>query len=86
MKIIKKGEFVLLIEGYKDKKDDNLDIPDRIKRTFNILKPQCSLKQAVNLTAEIHEIKKNNLYKWALSINNKIQIKSIFVCIIDLEF
>ena len=28
--------------------------------------------QAVNLTAEIHEIKKNNLYKWALSINNKI--------------
>lgn len=68
----KKGEFVLLIEGYKDKKDDNLDIPDRIKRTFNILKSQCSLKQAVNLTAEIHEIKKNNLYKWALSINNKI--------------
>ncbi len=61
----KRGEMVLLIHGYReDKKEDAL--PDDALRTLSILVKELPLKKAAALVAEIHNLKKNALYKWGL--------------------
>ncbi|UDG79285.1 Ribosomal RNA small subunit methyltransferase I [Candidatus Ecksteinia adelgidicola] len=59
-----RGEIVLIISGYKIKKNI---LSYQVLRTFSILHKELPLKQAVILSSKIHGVKKNDLYKYALS-------------------
>lgn len=58
-----RGEFVLMVAG-ASKDQDALSV-EAIK-TLTLLKQELPLKKAAALTAEIHHLKKNDLYKWGL--------------------
>ena len=58
-----RGEFVLMVAGAQ--KDDE-SIPQVALNTLTLLKEQLPLKKAAALTAQIHDQKKNELYKWGL--------------------
>ncbi len=60
----RKGEMVILIHGHRAIKDDSL--PKEATRTLGILSKELPLKKAAALVAEIHNLKKNALYKWGL--------------------
>ena len=60
----RKGEMVLIVEGFKVTSEDALP-PDAL-RTLALLQTELPLKKAAALTAEIHGVKKNALYKYAL--------------------
>ncbi|WP_342608096.1 16S rRNA (cytidine(1402)-2'-O)-methyltransferase [Vibrio tritonius] len=60
----KRGEMVLLIHGYREDKASG--IPDEALRSLTILVNELPLKKAAALTAEIYNLKKNELYKWGL--------------------
>ncbi|WP_279051379.1 16S rRNA (cytidine(1402)-2'-O)-methyltransferase [Cedecea davisae] len=64
----RKGEMVLIVEGFKAQSDDEL--PADALRTLALLQAELPLKKAAALAAEIHGVKKNALYKYALE-NNK---------------
>lgn len=57
-----RGEFVLMIAGCGKQQA----IPQMGLSTLKILKKELPLKKAAALTAEIHNLKKNDLYKWGL--------------------
>lgn len=57
------GEIVLIVEGYKENKSV---LPINSLRTLRLLKKELPLKTAVAMTAEIHNLKKNALYRYAL--------------------
>lgn len=57
-----RGEFVLMIAGCEKEQA----IPPAALTTLKILKTQLPLKTAAGLTAQIHDVKKNPLYKWGL--------------------
>ena len=59
----RKGEMVLIVEGF-DSQDDAL--PADALRTLALLQAELPLKKAAALAAEIHGVKKNALYKYAL--------------------
>ncbi len=59
------GEMVLMIAPAPARDDD--DISDEAKRTLKLLMRELPLKKAAALTAEIHDEKKNALYKLGLS-------------------
>ncbi|OEF24987.1 16S rRNA (cytidine(1402)-2'-O)-methyltransferase [Vibrio rumoiensis] len=61
----KRGEMVLLIHGYREDKQADA-LPDDALRTLKILVQELPLKKAAALVAEIHNLKKNALYKWGL--------------------
>lgn len=62
-----RGEFVLLVAGYKMPAETG-DLPSvESRRVFLILREDLPLKQAVALAARITGDKKNPLYQWALS-------------------
>ncbi|QCI19672.1 MAG: 16S rRNA (cytidine(1402)-2'-O)-methyltransferase [Buchnera aphidicola (Brevicoryne brassicae)] len=56
-----KGEMVIIVEGFKKSKKNNLS--KKILDTFLILRNFLSLKQSVLITSKIHQISKNNLYQ-----------------------
>ncbi|WP_137297339.1 16S rRNA (cytidine(1402)-2'-O)-methyltransferase [Psychromonas sp. SP041] len=58
-----RGEFVLMVAGAA-KNQDALSV-EAIK-TLTLLKKELPLKKAAAITAEIHHLKKNDLYKWGL--------------------
>lgn len=60
----RKGEMVLIVEGFKVQSDDAL--PADALRTLALLQKELPLKKAAALAAEIHGVKKNALYKYAL--------------------
>lgn len=60
----RKGEMVLIIEGFKVQSDEEL--PADALRTLALLQKELPLKKAAALAAEIHGVKKNALYKYAL--------------------
>jgi len=60
----RKGEMVLIVEGYHQAEDEAL--PPEALRTLALLQSELPLKKAAALTAEIHGVKKNALYKYAL--------------------
>jgi len=60
----RKGEMVLIIEGFKVQSDDAL--PAEALRTLALLQAELPLKKAAAIAAEIHGVKKNALYKHAL--------------------
>ncbi|WP_343190482.1 16S rRNA (cytidine(1402)-2'-O)-methyltransferase [Buchnera aphidicola (Mollitrichosiphum nigrofasciatum)] len=57
----KKGEITIIIKGYKNKKKEKINI--KILETFKILTKYFKFKKAVKITAKIHNLKKNFLYK-----------------------
>ncbi|WP_147194625.1 16S rRNA (cytidine(1402)-2'-O)-methyltransferase [Pantoea sp. CCBC3-3-1] len=59
----RKGEMVLIVEGYHAQEDA---LPPEALRTLALLQKELPLKKAAQLTAEIHDVKKNALYKYAL--------------------
>ncbi|WP_380184063.1 16S rRNA (cytidine(1402)-2'-O)-methyltransferase [Kalamiella sp. sgz302252] len=59
----RKGEMVLIVEGYHAVEDA---LPPEALRTLALLQQELPLKKAAALTAEIHGVKKNALYKYAL--------------------
>ncbi len=60
----RKGEMVLIVEGFKVQSDEAL--PADALRTLALLQKELPLKKAAALAAEIHGVKKNALYKYAL--------------------
>ncbi|MTD41203.1 16S rRNA (cytidine(1402)-2'-O)-methyltransferase [Erwinia sp. CPCC 100877] len=60
----RKGEMVLIVEGHKVQEDA---LPADALRTLALLQAELPLKKAAQLTAEIHGVKKNALYKYALA-------------------
>ncbi|MGL4486296.1 MAG: 16S rRNA (cytidine(1402)-2'-O)-methyltransferase [Yersinia sp. (in: enterobacteria)] len=64
----RRGEMVLIVEGYKIQADDAL--PAVALRTLALLQKELPLKKAAALAAEIHGVKKNALYKYALEQQN----------------
>ncbi|NIY47642.1 16S rRNA (cytidine(1402)-2'-O)-methyltransferase [Cedecea colo] len=60
----RKGEMVLIVEGFRVQSDDAL--PADALRTLALLQTELPLKKAAALAAEIHGVKKNALYKYAL--------------------
>ncbi|AGH80673.1 uroporphyrin-III C/tetrapyrrole methyltransferase [Psychromonas sp. CNPT3] len=58
-----RGEFVLMVAGASLQEDR---IPEDALNTLRLLKDQLPLKKAAALTAQIHQQKKNDLYKWGL--------------------
>ena len=59
----RKGEMVLIVEGYQAAEEA---LPPEALRTLALLQQELPLKKAAALTAEIHGVKKNALYKYAL--------------------
>ncbi|WP_457913882.1 16S rRNA (cytidine(1402)-2'-O)-methyltransferase [Candidatus Gillettellia adelgis] len=59
----RRGEMVLIVEGYKLQKDQ---IPLNVRHTFSLLQQELSIKKAALITSKIHGLKKNALYKYAL--------------------
>ena len=59
----RKGEMVLIVEGYHAEEDA---LPPEALRTLALLQSELPLKKAAALTADIHGVKKNALYKYAL--------------------
>ncbi|SES96581.1 16S rRNA (cytidine(1402)-2'-O)-methyltransferase [Thorsellia anophelis] len=62
-----RGEFVVLVDGAKknDTAQDSI-FSKEVLRTLNLLMKELPLKKAAALTAEIYDVKKNALYKWAI--------------------
>ncbi|AEO08454.1 16S rRNA 2'-O-ribose C1402 methyltransferase [Buchnera aphidicola str. Ak (Acyrthosiphon kondoi)] len=59
-----KGEMVIIIDGFKKLKKDNLS--KKILDTFLTLRKFLSLKTSVLITSQIHNINKNALYEYAI--------------------
>ncbi len=63
-----RGEFVLLIEAAAVKEAE--EFSEETVRVLKLLLADLPLKQAVKLTAEITQEKKNDLYEFALTLKN----------------
>lgn len=60
-----KGEFVLIVEGYKK---TEIDIDATVLLTLTLLQKELPLKKAAAITAEIYGLKKNQLYQLGLTL------------------
>ncbi|MDR0218397.1 MAG: 16S rRNA (cytidine(1402)-2'-O)-methyltransferase [Enterobacteriaceae bacterium] len=69
----RRGEMVLIVEGYHKPADDSL--PPEALRTLALLQKELPLKKAAALAAEIHDVKKNALYRYILEQNALEQAK-----------
>ncbi|WP_410013383.1 16S rRNA (cytidine(1402)-2'-O)-methyltransferase [Sodalis sp. C49] len=58
-----RGEMVLIVEGFQVKDDA---LPPEALRTLGLLQKELPLNKAAALAAEIHGVKKNALYRYAL--------------------
>lgn len=64
-----RGEFVLLVEAPLQKEAEA--IPEDAARILKLLLAELPLKQAVKLATEITQLKKNDLYEFALQLKNE---------------
>lgn len=64
-----RGEFVLLVEAPAHKEAEA--VPEAVVRTLKLLLAELPLKQAVKLAADITQLKKNDLYEFALQLKNE---------------
>ncbi len=64
-----RGEFVLLVEAPAPKEADA--IPEEAVRVLKLLLAELPLKQAVKLATDITQLKKNDLYEFALQLKNE---------------
>lgn len=63
----RKGEMVLIVDGFHQQE---AALPADALRTLALLQAELPLKKAAALAAEIHGVKKNALYKYALEQQN----------------
>ena len=61
-----KGEFVVLVEGFRKGAKD-LTIDANAEKTLTILLEELPIKQAAAIAAKLTGLKKRDLYQWALS-------------------
>ena len=66
-----RGEMVLVVEGYRARKDSNETVPPNVIKTLALLQQSLPLKKATTITAEIYGLKKNSLYKHAIEQQQK---------------
>ncbi|MFV9998386.1 MAG: 16S rRNA (cytidine(1402)-2'-O)-methyltransferase [Arsenophonus endosymbiont of Dermacentor nuttalli] len=66
-----RGEMVLVVEGYRARKDSNETVPPDVIKTLALLQQSLPLKKATTITAEIYGLKKNALYKHAIEQQQK---------------
>ncbi|HGJ5876860.1 MAG TPA: 16S rRNA (cytidine(1402)-2'-O)-methyltransferase [Arsenophonus sp.] len=66
-----RGEMVLVVEGYRARKDSNEAVPPYVIKTLALLQQSLPLKKATAITAEIYGLKKNALYKHAIEQQQK---------------
>lgn len=66
-----RGEFVLLVEAAPLKEADA--IPEDAVRILKLLLLELPLKQAVKLATDITQLKKNDLYEFALQLKNELK-------------
>lgn len=64
-----RGEFVLLVEAAVNQASDGL--PEEAVRVLKLLLADLPLKQAVKLATDITQLKKNDLYEFALQLKNE---------------
>lgn len=64
----KRGEMVLIVEGHAP---DSEAMPAEALRTLTLLQKELPLKKAAALAAEIHGVKKNALYRYALELQGE---------------
>jgi len=64
-----RGEFVLLVEAAAQKEAEA--IPEDAVRVLKLLLAELPLKQAVKLATDITQLKKNDLYEFALQLKNE---------------
>lgn len=64
-----RGEFVLLVEAPVQKEAEA--IPEDAVRVLKLLLAELPLKQAVKLATDISQLKKNDLYEFALQLKNE---------------
>ena len=62
-----KGEFVLLVAGYKTS-DEQRVINTEVEQTMRILLDELPIKQAAAIGAKLTGLKKRDLYQWALGL------------------
>jgi len=66
-----KGEFVILVHGYKEKDHTN-ENQKRVEKVLRVLLKALSLKQAVKLTQEITEEARSKIYTLALELKKEV--------------
>ncbi len=66
----RKGEMVLVVAGAPPNPQQTL--PDQALRTLRLLQSELPLKKAAALTAEIHGLRKNDLYRHAVSQQQQV--------------
>jgi len=64
-----RGEFVLLVEAPVQKEVEA--VPEDAVRVLKLLLAELPLKQAVKLATDITQLKKNDLYEFALQLKNE---------------
>lgn len=67
--LLKKGEFVILIEGGKDTAKEQISFDE--DKLLNILLQEVSISKAAKLAAELTNSNRNRLYKKALIVQNR---------------
>lgn len=60
-----RGEFVLLVKGCEIKKNDIVD--DDVEKLMYALLEHVSVKTAASIAAKVTDVKKRDLYQWALA-------------------
>lgn len=60
-----RGEMVVLVHGHREDKSEDA-LPDEALRHLQILVQELPLKKAAAMIAQMHNLKKNALYKWGL--------------------
>lgn len=59
-----KGEMVVIVEGKTEEEND--EIPANAQKALALLVKELPLKKAAAITAELYDVKKNQLYQWGL--------------------
>jgi len=67
-KNMQRGEFVVLVEGYRKKKNKEESVPEEVMETLSTLMSECSLKTAVSLAVKLTGLSKRKLYQAALEL------------------
>ncbi|MDD5269493.1 MAG: 16S rRNA (cytidine(1402)-2'-O)-methyltransferase [Methylococcales bacterium] len=67
---MRKGEFVVIVDGAVANKNDEVITPEH-KKLLQVLLKECSIKTAVAMAVEITGVRKKLLYQVALKINKE---------------
>ncbi|MBI2791704.1 MAG: 16S rRNA (cytidine(1402)-2'-O)-methyltransferase [Gammaproteobacteria bacterium] len=72
--IVSKGECVLVIQGLSRQEESETSHEEEMQRVLNILLPEVSLKQAVQIAMKLTGFAKNALYDCATKLQKKSEL------------